>query len=192
VRLTKARGEAMQAASDASQSGMAAILGLDSAAVQAICDEAAAQSGKPVSIANFLAEGNYAVSGAKEAIAAALVIAPTKGARMAVPLSVAGAFHTAFMEPAVPALRRALEGVHISTPRLPVVSNVDARPHRDPAAIRDTLARQVTNPVQWETIIGTMVRAPEFQRAYELGPGTVCRGIVKRYGKKLEVVGVQA
>jgi [acyl-carrier-protein] S-malonyltransferase len=192
VRLTKARGEAMQAASDASQSGMAAILGLDSAAVQAICNEAATQSGKPVSIANFLAEGNYAVSGAKEAIAAALAIAPTKGARMAVPLSVAGAFHTAFMEPAVPALRRALEAVHISTPRLPVVSNVDARPHRDPAAIRDTLARQVTNPVQWETIIGTMVRALEFQRAYELGPGTVCRGIVKRYGKKLEVVGVQA
>jgi [acyl-carrier-protein] S-malonyltransferase len=192
VRLTKARGEAMQAAADASQSGMVAILGLDTVAVQAICDAASKQSGKPISIANYLADGNYAVSGAKEACTAALAIAPTMGARMTVPLSVAGAFHTAFMQPAVDPLRKALAAVQIKAPRIPVISNVDAKAHFDPADIRETLARQVTSPVQWETTIGAMVRAPEFLRAYELGPGSVCKGVVKRFGKKLEVVSVQA
>lgn len=190
--MTKARGEAMQAASDASQSGMVAIIGLGSAAVQSICEAASAKSGKPLSIANYLADGNYAVSGAKEACAAAVELAPGMGARMAVPLSVAGAFHTAYMQPAVPALRAALSSVQIRAPRIPVVSNVDAKPHVDPQEIRDILALQVTSPVRWESIVGAMVAAPEFEKAYELGPGTVCRGIVKRYGKKLEVVNVQA
>ena len=119
-------------------------------------------------------------------------IAPTKGARMAVPLSVAGAFHTSFMQPAVEPLRLALASVQLHVPRIPVISNVDAKAHFSVAEIRDILARQVTSPVQWETTIGEMVRSPDFVKAYELGPGTVCRGIVKRYGKKLEVVSVQA
>lgn len=114
------------------------------------------------------------------------------GARMAVPLSVAGAFHTSFMQPAVEPLRRALASVQLQTPRIPVISNVDARPHFAAADIRDILARQVTSPVRWENTISAMVTSPDFVKAYELGPGTVCRGIVKRYGKKLEVVSVQA
>jgi [acyl-carrier-protein] S-malonyltransferase len=192
VKLTKARGEAMQAAADASSSGMVAVIGLDIPTVEKICAEATAKSGKPVSIANYLVDGNYAVSGAKEACQAVQEIAPTMGARMAVPLAVAGAFHTSFMEPAVERLKKVLAEVDIKTPRIPVISNVDAKPHYDPQEIRDILAKQVTNPVQWETIITTMVKSPDFQKAYELGPGTVCRGIVKRFGKKLEVVNVQA
>jgi [acyl-carrier-protein] S-malonyltransferase len=88
-------------------------------------------------------------------------------------------------------LKRVLAEVEIKAPRIPVVSNVDALPHSDPQDIRDILARQVTSPVQWETIITSMVKAPEHERSYELGPGTVCRGIVKRFGKKIEVVNVQ-
>ena len=103
-----------------------------------------------------------------------------------------GAFHTDFMEPAVGRLKEALALATITTPRIPVISNVDAQPHYTPDDIRATLARQVTNPVRWETIISTMVKAPEFDRAYELGPGTVCRGIVKRYGKKINVINVLA
>ena len=114
------------------------------------------------------------------------------GARMAVPLAVAGAFHTSFMEPAVSRLQKVLTEVDIKTPRIPVVSNVDAKPHYDPKEIREILAKQVTNPVQWETIITTMVKAPEYTKSYEIGPGTVCRGLVKRFGKKLEVINVQA
>ena len=111
---------------------------------------------------------------------------------MAVPLAVAGAFHTSFMEPAVDRLRKVLAEVDIKAPRIPVVSNVDAKPHYDPQEIREILAKQVTNPVQWETIITTMVKSPEFEKSYELGPGTVCRGLVKRFGKKLEVNNIQA
>jgi len=192
VKLTKARGEAMQAAADASKSGMVAIIGLDIPTVEKICIEASSKTGKPISIANFLVDGNYAISGALEACEAAKEIAPAMGARMAVPLAVAGAFHTSFMEPAVGKLKNVLNEVTIKKPRIPVISNVDAKPHYDPQEIRDILAKQVTNPVQWETIITTMVKAPEFQKSYEIGPGTVCRGIVKRFGKKLEVVNVQA
>lgn len=97
VKLTKARGEAMQAAADATSSGMVAVIGLDIPAVQKICDDAAAASGKPISIANYLVDGNYAISGAKEACDAAKEIAVTAGARMAVPLAVAGAFHTGIL-----------------------------------------------------------------------------------------------
>lgn len=114
---------------------------------------------------------------------------------MAVALAVAGAFHTSFMDPAVEKLKAALSEVDIKPPRIPVVSNVDAKPHYDPQDIRDTLAKQVTNPVQWETIITAMVKSEEYLdggMAYEIGPGTVCRGIVKRFGKKLPVTNVQA
>ena len=158
VKLTKARGEAMQAAADASSSGMVAVVGLDIATVDKICAEATAKTGKPIAIANYLVDGNYAVSGAKEACQAVVEIAPSMGARMAVPLAVAGAFHTSFMEPAVERLKKVLAEVDIKTPRIPVISNVDAKPHYDPNEIREILAKQVTNPVQWETIITTMVR----------------------------------
>ena len=182
----------MQAAADASQSGMVAIIGLGAAGVQSICDEAAAQSGKSISIANYLSDGNYAVSGAKEACEAAIEIAPTKGARMAIPLAVAGAFHTQYMLPAVDPLRKALADVQIKAPRIPVVSNVDAKAHSDPEDIRAVLAKQVTTPVQWETIMKAMTAAPEFEAAYELGPGAVCRGILKRMNKMINAVGIQA
>eukprot|EP01036_Dinobryon_divergens_P028208 gene28208-37115_t len=187
VKLTKARGEAMQAAADATSSGMVAVIGLDIPAVQKICDDAAAASGKPISIANYLVDGNYAISGAKEACDAAKEIAVTAGARMAVPLAVAGAFHTEFMQPAVQKLQAVLAEVQFRTPRVPVISNVDAKSHSDPQEIKDILAKQVTSPVQWETIVTTMVKSPDFTKAYEFGPG-----IVKRFGKKLEVVNVQA
>jgi [acyl-carrier-protein] S-malonyltransferase len=123
-------------------------------------------------------------------------IAPGYGARMAVSLAVAGAFHTSFMEPAVGQLRKVLNEVDIKPPRIPVLSNVDAKPHGSADEIREKLAMQVTFPVQWETIITNMVKSPDWAegaggKSYELGPGTVCRGIVKRFGKKLEVINVQ-
>ena len=119
-------------------------------------------------------------------------LASEYGARMTMPLSVAGAFHTHYMAPAVAPLVAALQQVVISSPRIPVVSNVDARPHSDPDDIRTTLAMQVTSPVRWESIITAMVTADAFEECYELGPGTVCRGIVKRFGKKLKVNSIQA
>lgn len=196
VKLTKARGEAMQAAADATSSGMVAVVGLDVAKVNQICEEAKKKTGKSIEIANYLVDGNYAVSGAKEACEAVKEIAPGYGARMAVSLAVAGAFHTSFMEPAVGQLRKVLNEVDIKPPRIPVLSNVDAKPHGSADEIREKLAMQVTFPVQWESIVTNMVKSPDWAegaggKSYELGPGTVCRGIVKRFGKKLEVINVQ-
>lgn len=192
VKLTKARGEAMQAAADASSSGMLAVLGLDIPTTEKLCQMATEKSGKPVSIANFLVDGNYAISGAKEACDAAKDMAKEVGAKMAMPLAVAGAFHTSYMEPAVPRLRAVLKEVTIRTPRIPVISNVDAQAHYDAEDIKEILAKQVTNPVQWETIMKGLLNSPDFVKAYEIGPGSVCKGIVKRFGKKYEVISVQA
>ena len=185
----------MQAAADASSSGMVAVVGLDKDTVEQICAEAREKSGAKVAIANYLVDGNYAVSGASEACEAVKEIAPSKGARMAVSLAVAGAFHTDFMAPAVKPLKKVLDEVEIKETRIPVFSNVDAEPHRSVSDIKYNLALQVTMPVQWERIITDMVKSEEWAlgegNSYELGPGTVCRGIVKRFGKKQPVQSIQ-
>lgn len=127
VTITKARGEAMQAASEATSSGMVSIIGLDAAKVAELCAVAAEETGKPIAIANFLCPGNYACSGAMEAVEAVCAKAkPDFKARMAVKLAVAGAFHTDFMAPAVPEL----EKVHAG-PRGPALA---ARAHSTTAA----------------------------------------------------------
>lgn len=144
VKITKARGEAMQAASDAVDTGMVSVIGLDKEKVAELCAAASDKSGKKIQIANYLCSGNYAVSGASEACAVVNEIAkPEFKARMTVKLAVAGAFHTDFMKPAVSALEEVLSGVEIRKPRIPVISNVDAKPHSDPATIKKLLATQV-------------------------------------------------
>mmetsp|Transcript_55466 Transcript_55466/g.172116 ORF Transcript_55466/g.172116 Transcript_55466/m.172116 type:complete len:414 (-) Transcript_55466:284-1525(-) len=183
VRITKARGEAMQAAADAVESSMVSVIGLDSEKTEELCKKASEVSGKRVQIANYLCKGNYTVSGDKEACATLVEIAkPEFKARMAVPLAVAGAFHTDFMAPAVEKLREALAAADIKAPRIPVVSNVDAQPHSTPEKIRETLAKQVTAPVLWEAQMQAMAAA-DFEKGFELGPGKVIAGIMKRIDK---------
>jgi len=184
VKITKARGEAMQAASEAASSGMVSVIGLKAEQVAELCKAAAEATGEPVQIANFLCDGNYACSGAQVAVDKVAEIAkPEFKARMAVPLSVAGAFHTDFMAPAVPALEAVLKEVSVVKPRIPVISNVDAKTHSDPDVIKSILTKQVTAPVQWETIMQGIV-AGGFEKGYELGPGKVLSGIMKRVDKK--------
>merc|ERR1719313_27140 len=188
VKITKARGEAMQEASEAASSGMASVIGLDKEKVAELCAAAAEATGKPIAIANFLCPGNYAVSGAMESVEKVMEIAkPDFGARMAVKLAVAGAFHTDFMAPAVSKLADVLSTVEVSKPRIPVVSNVDAKAHSDPAVIKDILTKQVTAPVQWETIM-TDLNAAGYEAGYELGPGKVLSGIMKRVDKKAPAI----
>ena len=190
VKITKARGEAMQAASDAVESGMVSVIGLDKEKVAELCKMAAQQSGEPIQIANYLCTGNYAVSGALKACDAVAELAkPEFKARMTVKLAVAGAFHTDFMAPAVSSLEEVLAGVEIKKPRIPVISNVDAKPHSDPDTIRKLLATQVTSPVLWENTMEAML-GNGFEKAYELGPGKVTAGILKRFDKSAECVDV--
>lgn len=183
VKVTKARGEAMQAASDAVDSGMVSIIGLTKEKVADVCEAASEKSGKQIQIANYLCKGNYAVSGASEACDVVAEIAkPEFKARMTVKLAVAGAFHTDFMAPAVSALEDVLDTIEIKTPRIPVISNVDAKPHSDPDTIKKLLATQVTSPVLWENTMDSILEK-DFERAVELGPGKVTAGILKRFSK---------
>lgn len=186
VKITKARGEAMQAASDAVDSGMVSVIGLKRDVVAELCKAASEKSGEQVQIANYLCNGNYAVSGSSKACDAVNEIAkPDFGARMTVKLAVAGAFHTSFMAPAVSALEDVLSTIELSKPRIPVISNVDAKTHSDPAVIKKLLATQVTSPVLWENSMELML-SKGFERAVELGPGKVIAGILKRTDKNAE------
>ena len=189
LRLVALRGACMQEAADAQPSAMASVIGLDSEKVVALCAKASSEvpADQGVQIANFLCPGNYAVSGGVPGIAALERIAkPEFKARMTVRLAVAGAFHTAFMASAVPKLAAALAATTIVKPRLPVVSNVDAMPHSDPAVIRLLLARQVTAPVQWEATLNTLLQKG-MGESVEVGPGKVIAGIMKRISKEAKL-----
>lgn len=173
LKIVKTRGEAMQAASEATDSGMVSVIGLDIETVDKLCARVRELTGQKIQIANYLCPGNYAVSGSKAACAKLAEIAkPEFKARMTVPLAVAGAFHTDFMSPAVQKLADVLAKVEIRKPRIPVISNVDAEPHSDPAVIKSILTRQVTSPVMWEKTISAMM-ARGYTEGYELGPGKV-------------------
>jgi [acyl-carrier-protein] S-malonyltransferase len=181
LRVVQRRGEAMQEAADQTPSGMVSILLLDQPTVQEICEKAASEG--PLSIANILCPGNIVVSGANPACERAAELAQEAGGR-AVPLAVAGAFHTGIMQPADTRLAEALASIPISKPDIPVVSNVDATPHETADEIRDILVRQVVSPVLWEACIRFMLdqSVDEF---YEIGPGKVLKGLLRRIARKI-------
>lgn len=184
VRVTKARGEAMQAAAEASDSGMVAVIGLDAATVNALAQKASQDSGDSIAIANYLCPGNYVLSGSSKACLEAEKIAkPEFKARMTVRLAVAGAFHTSYMEPAVNTLRAILDTIEIRRPRIPIISNVDAMPHVNPSEIRNLLLKQVTHPVRFEESLRSVL-ASDFGTGFEIGPGNVISGLIKRLDKQ--------
>ncbi|KAF6146928.1 hypothetical protein GIB67_036647 [Kingdonia uniflora] len=193
LKLVKLRGEAMQEAANAAKSAMVSIIGLDSEKVQLLCEAANEEvdGEDKVQIANFLCPGNYAVSGGLKGIEAVEAKAKSFKARMTVRLAVAGAFHTSFMNPAVSRLEAALAATVIRRPRIPVISNVDALPHADPDTIKNILARQVTSPVHWEMTVKTLL-TKGLKKSYELGPGKVIAGIVKRMDRSAEIESIGA
>lgn len=193
VRLVDVRGRAMQACAEASPGAMLAVLGLDRERIAALCDEV---RGKDVlEIANVLCPGNIVASGAAAACERLREAALAGGAMKCVPLGVAGAFHTELMQPAVARLGAALERVDLRRPRIPVISNVDAQPHSDPAEIRRLLARQVVGVVEWQASMGRLIAAPAeggfgVRSAWEVGPGRVLRGLMKRIDRGVACSGV--
>jgi [acyl-carrier-protein] S-malonyltransferase len=187
LRVVQRRGEAMQAAADATPSGMVSIIGLDRSEVEDLCS--AAQGAGPIQVANLLCPGNTVVSGVRAACDELEKLAAENGART-VRLPVAGAFHTDLMRPADETLASVLAGVEIRPPRVPVWSNVDARPHTEPTEIRDLLVRQVLRPVLWEETMRNLL-AEGCDRFYEIGPGTVLSGLLKRVQRKIDCRPVQ-
>jgi [acyl-carrier-protein] S-malonyltransferase len=189
LKLVATRGAAMQQAADATPSGMVSILGLDKLQVESLCAEA--RENEILEIANLLCPGNIAISGENDACQRAAELAPKMGAMKAVPLAVAGAFHTRIMQSAVAKLAEALANVPMKRPEIPVVSNVDAVPHDDPEEIRDLLVKQVVSPVRWEDSMRYLI-ANGYQQFYEIGPGRVLRGLLKRIDRGLNCESVGA
>ena len=180
LRVVQQRGQAMQAAAEATASGMVAAVMLQPEQVEAVRD--AAREAGQIEIANYLCPGNTVLSGDAAAVARATELIEEHGGRAA-PLAVAGAFHTELMKPADDRLAEALAGATIESPRIPVLSNVDAAPHSEPDDIRQTLVRQVLSPVRWEESIRRMM-ADGAEHFVEVGPGNVLRGLMKRIDRK--------
>ncbi len=187
LQVVQERGRAMQAAADLVASGMVSLLGLERPVIEQLCQEAQ-QPGEVLQIANLLCPGNIVVSGHKTACERVAELALKAGAMKTIPLAVAGAFHTPLMQPAVERLQRALANVKLHSPRIPYVSNVDAAVHSDPEEIRQLLVQQVCSPVRWEESQRWML-AQGVTTFYEVGPGRVLRGLLKRIDRKVGAEG---
>jgi [acyl-carrier-protein] S-malonyltransferase len=190
LRVVAARGQAMQAAAEATPSGMVSIIGLEAVEVETIVAEARANTNRILEVANLLCPGNTVASGESVAIDELVRIAEARSLR-AVRLPVAGAFHTKIMKPADDRLAEVLAGVKLQAPRIPVWSNVDAKPHSDPVEIRELLVQQVLSPVLWEATMRGMQEAG-FDKFYEIGPGRVLAGLMKRVNRKADMTNVLA
>ena len=184
VRLVHLRGQAMQEAVPAGLGGMAAIMGGDAAAVEALCRDAA--EGEVVSSANFNAPGQIVISGHKTAVARAAALAGERKLK-AIVLSVSAPFHCSLMAPAAARMKTALAAVTPGALTFPVLANVEAQPNQDAARIAELLVRQVDSPVQWEQTILAMAEAG-VTRALEIGPGKVLAGLAKRIDKRISVL----
>lgn len=190
LAVVRERGAAMQAAANLVPSGMLSLLGLELAVIEQLCDDNRA-TGEVLQVANMLCPGNIVVSGHKTACERIGPAALAAGAMKVIPLAVAGAFHTSLMDPAVERLRAALADVPLQAPRIPVISNVDARPHDSPEEIRELLIRQVVSPVRWEDSIRQLL-ASGTTRFFELGPGTVLKGLMRRIERKADITNITA
>ncbi len=183
LKVVQQRGHFMQEACEATQGGMAAIIGLDEGPTREACQEAG------VSLANLNCPGQIVISGAADKIAQACELAKAKGAKRALPLTVAGAYHSPLMATAQPKLRDALAQIPINRPAVPVIGNVRALPHGEPAEIHQLLVDQVTSSVRWEESVRHLL-AQGFTRFIELGPGTALTGFMKRIDKTAQVLNV--
>ena len=176
--LVARRARAMQAACEEQPGTMAAILGLEDAVVERICQEIS-DGGHVVVAANYNCPGQLVISGSAEGVARACEALKAAGAKRALPLPVGGAFHSPLMRSAAAALAEAIEKTTFGPARCPVYQNVDARPHTDPAEIKANLLAQLTAPVRWTQLVQRMAAdgAADF---VECGPGKVLQGLVKK------------
>jgi [acyl-carrier-protein] S-malonyltransferase len=188
LRLVQIRAEAMRDAGREAAGTMAAIIGLDDDIVGRICGEVSGEIGV-VQSANFNSPGQIVVSGTPEAVVETMKRAKEGGARMAKELNVSGAFHSPLMEPARQKLAEALEKTAFRDAEFPVYTNIDAAPAREAEAIRASLLKQLTAPVQWTRTIERMAAdgATEF---VEVGPGNVLQGLARRIAPSVPVSGV--
>lgn len=185
LRLVAERGRAMQAAAEASEGGMVSIISMAADHVQALCEQAS--QGEPLQPANFNCPGQIVISGSKAACERAEVLAMEMGAAKAIKLQVAGAFHTDLMAPAAQALGRALEGCTLSDPApIRVMSNTSSDYYPDTDAVRPGLVKQLTSAILWQGCMEKLL-AEGVDTFYEIGPGRVLTGLMRRINRKTRV-----
>lgn len=177
VPLVELRAKAMQDAVPSGEGAMAAVLGLDAAAVKAACEESAL--GQVVEAVNFNTPEQIVIAGHAGAVQRAADAAKARGAKRAVMLPVSAPFHCSLMKPAAERLRQRLAELNLSPPRIPVVNNADVTCLSDPQQLRDALVRQAASPVRWVETMQAMA-SQGISHVYECGPGKVLAGLVKR------------
>jgi [acyl-carrier-protein] S-malonyltransferase len=188
VRLVRKRGQYMQEAVPVGRGAMAALLGMEVAAVEAVCREAG--QGEVVSPANLNSPGQVVIAGHAAAVARAVELAKARGARRAIMLNVSAPFHCALMQSAQERLAQDLEAAQIADPQIPLVNNVDAQVVRSALAVRDGLKRQVTSPVRWEESI-RVLHTQAVELFVEVGPGKVLTGLLKQIDRQAEGLHVE-
>jgi [acyl-carrier-protein] S-malonyltransferase len=180
VALVRFRGEVMRDAVPNGQGGMAAILGLSDADVEAVCAEAS--QGEVVEAVNYNGPGQVVIAGHTGALQRAIDAAKPKGAKRALPLPISVPCHSSLMRPAAEKLRERLRSVTVSAPEIRFLSSVDATEYSDPAAIADLLYRQLASPVRWVATVQALVGLG-VNRLVECGPGKVLTGLNRRIDK---------
>ncbi|MFN3410033.1 MAG: ACP S-malonyltransferase [Limisphaerales bacterium] len=183
LKVLRVRGRSMQEACEATRGSMAAIIGLDEGPTREVCAAAGVQ------LANLNCPGQLVISGEADKITQACELAKAKGAKRALPLAVAGAYHSPLMASAQPKLAAALASVTLNALEVPVISNVTAQPHGAPDEIKARLVEQVTASVRWEESMRYLL-AQGFTRFIELGPGTALSGFMKRIEKSAQMLNV--
>jgi [acyl-carrier-protein] S-malonyltransferase len=190
VRLVRRRGQYMQEASDATPSGMAAVMGLETDGVEAVCAQIRAEGGVVV-VANLNSPGQVVVSGEKNALARCGEALTKAGAKRVIPLKVAGAFHSPVMKPAADRLAAEIAATKFSEPKIPVVSNVTAAPVTTAAEARETLSRQIVEPVLFEKSLRGMIAAGE-RSFVEYAPGKTLSAFVRKIDRDATVANYES
>lgn len=186
VRLVHQRGSFMQAAADATAGGMISVMGLEADAVEAICRDL--QSTGPIQPANYNCPGQIVISGAESVCEAARTLVEARGGR-AIPLKVAGAFHSPLMASAADAMQAVLADVELHAPRIPVVANVTGQYHSPDRSIAPRLVEQITSPIRWQSAMELLI-ADGYDRFYEFGPGRVLAGLMRKIDRRAKVYSV--
>jgi len=183
LKLVSARAKAMQKACEMQESTMAAVLGMEDAKVEEICQQV---SGEIVVAANFNCPGQVVISGSKAGIAQACELLKAAGAKRAIALPVGGAFHSPLMQPAAEELQEAILATNFNKPLCPIYQNVNAYPQTEPEQIRQNLLLQLTAPVRWTQTVRNMILdgATEF---YEFGPGDVLKNLIRKIDSNVTV-----
>ncbi len=187
VKLVRERGKAMQQSGEENPGTMAAIIGLDSLTVDECCKEASSLG--IVRSANLNSPGQIVISGSVDGVKKAMEICKAKGARLVKELVVSGAFHSPLMLSAKEKLKNNLDETNIYDARFPVYANVTAKPVTKKEEVKNLLFEQVTSPVRWEETINNMI-ADGFDEFYEVGPGKVLQGLVKRINPNVKTFGI--